>query len=171
MTTTTILPSSSSRASRHPVCHIILLARYVVRGSGAVGVAAVVVRGRCSSFHGRWGRFGVFVVVGRSQSFVGWPSFAGRCPLLGAGIDVLGSCCRVGQPEWFVVVWVARRGMQATWRAHALLLTLVTWPCGHRVCVVVFFCRRLSWFIGGWGCDWWWGLLVGDVVVRRSRRG
>ena len=102
-------------------------------------MAAIVVRGRCSSFHGWWGRFGVFVVVGRSQSFVGWPSFAGHCPLLGAGIDVLGGCRRVGQPEWFVVVWVARTGMQATWRAHVLLLTLVTWPCGRHVCVVVVF--------------------------------
>ena len=121
------------------MCHIILLTRWVVCGSGAVGVAAIVVHGHCSSFHGRWGCFGVFVVVGQSQLFIGWPSFAGRCPLLGAVIDVLGGCRRVGQPEWFVVVWVTRRGMQATWRAHTLLLPLVTWPCGRRVCVVVVF--------------------------------
>ena len=29
--------------------------------------------------------------------------------------------------------------MQATCRAQAWLLTLVTWPCGRRVCVVVVF--------------------------------
>ena len=31
--------------------------------------------------------------------------------------------------------------------------------------------RHLSWFVGGVGCWLWWRLLVGDVVVWRSRGG
>ena len=52
MTTTTI-SSSSSRASRRLVFHVVLLCRWVVRDFGAVGVAAVVLRGRSRSLRGR----------------------------------------------------------------------------------------------------------------------
>ena len=77
----------ASHASWHPVCHTVPLTCWVVCSSGAVVVTAIVVRGCCSSFDGRWGAFWVFIVVGRLQSFIGqtyvgcWPSFAGHCPL------------------------------------------------------------------------------------------
>ena len=68
------------------MCHVVTLARWVVRGSGAVGMAAVVLRGRSHSLRG--------CMLG-----------AGHCLLVVALFGC--GCHRGGQPEWFVVVWVA----------------------------------------------------------------
>ena len=68
------------------MCHVVTLAPWVVRGSGAVGVADVVLRGRSRLLRGR------MLGAGRRLPVV---------PLFGCG------CRRGGQPEWFVVVWVA----------------------------------------------------------------
>ena len=63
MTTTTI-SSLSSPASQRPMCHVVTLARWVVRGSGAVGVAAVVLRGRSHLLRGRMWALAVVALFG-----------------------------------------------------------------------------------------------------------
>ena len=87
------------------------LARWLVRGSGAVGVPVVVLCGRCSSSSAPsviGGVVVVYVVAGRSLAFVGqlfvgcWPSLS---PLR-AVIEVLGGWRRFGWLDLFVVVWV-----------------------------------------------------------------
>ena len=76
-------------------------------------MAAIVVRGHCSSFHGRWGRFGVFVVVGQSQSW-SLPSFGcgDRC------VGQLSSCWAAGMVCGGMgrVTWHA--GDMAMWSSH-----------------------------------------------------
>ena len=59
------------------MCHVVTLARWVVRGSGAVGVAAIVLRGRSQSLRGRMLGAGrrlpvVVVVVVGSRSGLWW---------------------------------------------------------------------------------------------------
>ena len=61
----------------------------------------------------------------------------GGCRILGGRLVCGGGC----------VTW-----QRATWRAHALSLTLVMWACVWLSCFVV---RRLLWFVGDQGCSWW----------------
>ena len=119
-----------------------------------------------------------YVVIGGRWSFNSrcwWDSLllGGGCRSLGAGrrlpLALFFACgfrlggCRMSGSRLVCgggcVTW-----QRATWRAHALSLTLVTWACVWLSCFVV---RWLSWFVGGQGCSWWWVLRVGDVVAGR----
>ena len=121
------------------MCHVVTLARWVVHGSGAVGVAAVVLRGRSRSLRGR--------MLGAGR----------RLPV----VALFGCGCR--HVRWLLSWWAAGvvcGGVgRVTWHAGNLegagVVVVVTWPCGRRVCVVVvLFSRRLLWFMGSRGC-WW----------------
>ena len=54
-----------------PMCHVILLTHWVVHGSGALGVAAVVIHGAAQSSTGIGGIVPVFVCVGSRSHLLG----------------------------------------------------------------------------------------------------
>ena len=115
MTMTTI-SSSSSRASRHPMCHVITLACWVVHGSGAVGVAAVVLRSRshslCGCMLGTGRRLPVVALFGCGCRHVRWLSLwwaagvvcggVGRVTWHAGDLEGAGVVVEVGD----VVVWL-----------------------------------------------------------------
>ena len=92
-----------------PMCHVILLTHWVVHGSGALGVAAVVIHGCCSEFNRHWGHCSCFRLCGQSQSFVRqlfvvhWLLFSGCCLLC---MQLSKWQAVVWAPGLFVVVWV-----------------------------------------------------------------
>ena len=146
--TTTMISLSSSRASWCPVCHVVPLACWVVRGSGAVGVAAVVLRSRSHSLRSH------MLGAGRRLPVVA---------LFGCG------CQRVRQlsSSWAARVVCGGVG-HVTWHAGDLegtrvVVDVAMWLsrlCGCHVCLAGG-CRGL-WVAGvvggGGGCLWvtWW---------------
>ena len=171
-TTTTLLSSSSSLVSLRRVLATSLTATRSYSSGGSSVALGPWVRVVLSSVGAG------YVVVGGRWSFNSrcWRDLlllGGRCRSLGAGCRLplalffacgfrLGGCRMSGGRRVCGGGCVTWQG--ATRRTHALSLTLVTWACAWLSCFVV---RRLSSFVGGQGCSWWWVLRVSDVVAGR----
>ena len=144
----TMILSSSSRASRRPVCHIVPLAHWVIRGSGAMGVAAVVL---CSRSHSLCGHM---LGTGRRLPVVA---------LFGCG------CRRVRRlSSWWAARVVCGGVGRMMWHAGDLegtcvVVDMAVWSlhlCGCHVCLAGS-CHGLlvaKVVGGGGGCLWvtWW---------------
>ena len=150
-------PLTATRSSSY-VASFVALEPWVRMVLSAVGAGYVVVGGRWSFISCCW----------RDLLLLGC-----QCCSLGAGrrllLALFFACgfrlggCRMSCGR-LVCVGGCVTCQQATWRVHALSLTLMMWACVWLSCFVV---RRLSWFVGGQGRSWWWVLRVGDVVAGR----
>ena len=137
------------------------------------GVPVVFACGRWSSFDSRWGRWGRFrrcwavALVRRALVCWGLAVVSRSLSSLPAFFESLGGWRRFGR----TALWCCRWRDVACGRHAPVLLMLVTWACGCRVCWLAG-CRVLwaTWVASGGGVylwvGWWHGaLVVVEVVV------